>query len=757
MTPERLRQIEELYHAALELAAPQRAELLERACAADESLRREVESLLAFEPLAEDFIETPAIEAVARSLAGQEATAGLEGRRLGHYEIGPMLGEGGVGRVYLARDLQLGRQVALKFLDERLPRDGGWLRRFEREARAASALSHPNILTVYEAGSEAGMPFLATELVEGQTLRQRLASGPMPPAEALGVAIQTAEALAAAHAAGIVHRDIKPENVMLRPDGYVKVLDFGLAKLTEAFSRGLISESASGSEFSGLTAPGAVLGTARYMSPEQARGASIDPRTDIFSLGVVLYEMLAGASPFDGDTTTDVIAAILYREPPPLASASAEVPAELERLVLRALSKDPRSRYGSAAELLEHLKACARQVDPAHDSSPSDLTRVPPAAAGPGRLRARLGRLTARQRTAGVLTGLLLAGLASLAVLSAGDPPLAVGGATHRGASGVSEARRLVLMGREAWNRRTALDLRQALEYFEQAAVLAPAHAPAHAGMADCWSLLPGHGGAPPVEAAPRARRAAQRALELDGDLAEAHAALGLYLKEHEWDFAGAERELRRALELDRGHAPAHQWLAELLVTLGRPDEALASAIRAQELDPVSAIGSVQAAWVLHQAGRHDEAAERLAAALRLDPAFPGAHFLLGRVQAQRRRFAEAIAASSKALHLAGDEALLVASLGHIRAAAGDGAEARRLVGELLERARHRYVPPVAIALLHSALDEPDAAFEWLGRAYDRRDPLLPRHLHDPQLGALRADPRYAELLRRFGLAPARD
>ena len=293
MNPERYRQIGEIYHAAVAVEAQKRAAFLDDVCAGDAELRSEVESLIASHDQAADFIDAPALAVAAELLAETDADA-LIGQTIARYRIDSLLGAGGMGRVYLADDTVLGRRVALKFLPEYFTNDKNQVQRFRQEAHAASALNHPNILTVYEVGQVNGTEFMATEYVEGETLRARLRSGPFTPREALNVATQIADALVAAHEAGIVHRDIKPENVMLRHDGYVKVLDFGLAKLTENLA--IIGSLSTGSSI--RTNPGVVMGTARYMSPEQARGGEIDERTDIWSLGVVLYEMLTGRAPF---------------------------------------------------------------------------------------------------------------------------------------------------------------------------------------------------------------------------------------------------------------------------------------------------------------------------------------------------------------------------------------------------------------------------------------------------------------------------
>lgn len=281
---------------------------------------------------------------------------------LGRYEILSPLGAGGMGEVYLAKDARLNRQIALKILPENIAADRDRVRRFEREAQAASALNHPNILTVYEIGQTNGQHFIAMEFVEGETLRRRLQTAQLEIAESLDVATQIAAALNAAHRSGIVHRDIKPENVMVREDGLVKVLDFGLAKLTEKKTDVPVDTEAP-TRAQVRTMPGMVLGTARYMSPEQARGQEVDARTDIWSLGAVLYEMLAGKPPFAGETTSDTISAILSKNPAPLSAYRPDIPKELERLVGKTLRKNREERYQHIKDLLIDLKDFKQELE----------------------------------------------------------------------------------------------------------------------------------------------------------------------------------------------------------------------------------------------------------------------------------------------------------------------------------------------------------------------------------------------------------
>ncbi|HTK37414.1 MAG TPA: serine/threonine-protein kinase, partial [Pyrinomonadaceae bacterium] len=279
---------------------------------------------------------------------------------LGHYKISSLLGSGGMGEVYLATDTELDRTVAIKILPENLALDQQRLQRFVQEAKAASALNHPHILTIYEIGTMGDARFIATEFIDGETLRQRMNHG-MKLFDILEIASQIAGALAAAHAAGIVHRDIKPENIMVRRDGYAKILDFGLAKLTEIKDSTADKEAPTRAMVN--TGAGTVMGTANYMSPEQAKGVHVDARTDLWSLGAVLYEMTTGHLPFPGETPTETISLILLKEAPPLARFASDVPEELDRIVDKALTKDLDERYQTAKDMLIDLKHLKRKLE----------------------------------------------------------------------------------------------------------------------------------------------------------------------------------------------------------------------------------------------------------------------------------------------------------------------------------------------------------------------------------------------------------
>lgn len=355
MKADRWQQIEKLFHSALEYEPDRRTSFLAEACQGDDELQREVESLLAHETDAESLMEMPVLEMAAKAMAGISTAGVMIGSTFDRYQILDLLGKGGMGEVYRANDNKLQREVAIKILPADFSSDQDRIRRFEREALAVSALNHPNIITIYEIGNIDSTHFIVTELIDGLTLRRRMESGRMSVPEVLKIAAQISGALAAAHDAGIVHRDIKPENVMVRSDGLVKVLDFGLAKLK---SERLAGDGDAGSQVDAdLTGRGIVIGTVGYMSPEQVRGQAIDHRSDIFLFGVLLYEMLAGQRPFQGESAAEIMAGIANQAPAPLSGINPEISAQLELIVERCLEKKPERRFQSASDLRFALEA----------------------------------------------------------------------------------------------------------------------------------------------------------------------------------------------------------------------------------------------------------------------------------------------------------------------------------------------------------------------------------------------------------------
>lgn len=340
-------EVKEIFHESLRRdPGESRDSYLAEACGDDEGLRTEVESLITSLEEARSFLETPL---TAESDIEIGSTSLSPGRTISHYKIESLLGCGGMGEVYLATDKILKRSVALKIVPDSLSADKARIRRFEREAQAIAELNHPNILTIYEFATANNKHFIVSEYIKGETVRCRLARGPMPPLEVLDIAIQTAAALEAAHSAGIIHRDIKPENLMVRDDGLLKVLDFGLAKLTAA------PEQEFDAQMSITSQPGMILGTSNYISPEQARGREVDHRTDLFSLGVVIYEMLTGIQPFRGETAVDVVAEIIQSDPPVIEKLDGKVPKKLSALIKKLLEKKRKNRYPDAASLRADL------------------------------------------------------------------------------------------------------------------------------------------------------------------------------------------------------------------------------------------------------------------------------------------------------------------------------------------------------------------------------------------------------------------
>ncbi|MBA4123236.1 MAG: protein kinase [Acidobacteria bacterium] len=389
MKRENWQKVKAIFDSAVEVAPDNRSAFLNDACADDGELRREVETLLASSDEAESFMETPFAGEIAGLILDTPPNQLKNGQGFSHYKIVRQIGVGGMGEVYLAQDQKLDRQVAIKILNEKFSRHESNLERFIREAKAASALNHPNILVIHEIGENEAANYIVSEFIEGVTLREIIRESPMKLSEVLDIAIQIANALTTAHTAHIIHRDIKPENIMIRPDGFVKILDFGLAKLVEQKAVGFEASTVKQNQ----TAKGVILGTVNYMSPEQAKDERVDERTDIFSFGAVIYEMIAGRTPFAGDSMSETFANLINSEPPPLSRYASNVPDEMQRIIAKMLRKNKDERYQTMKGLLADLKdlrenlAFDERLEKSHSSDTENETKVLQATTGDANLQ----------------------------------------------------------------------------------------------------------------------------------------------------------------------------------------------------------------------------------------------------------------------------------------------------------------------------------------------------------------------------------
>ena len=836
---------------------------------------------------------------------------------IAHYRILRRLGKGGMGEVLLGEDTkQHGRKVALKVLPQELTKSESRVRRFKQEARAILALNHPNILTIYEIGQTADSYYIATEYIEGETLRHCLWRGPLKLDEMLGVGIQVAMALEAAHAEGIVHRDIKPENIMLRQDKFVrdrfvKVLDFGLAKLTDR------ELSTSDPEAVTIpiteTSPGTIMGTSGYMSPEQAQGESIDERSDVFSLGVVLYEMVAGQPPFKGKTDSHTRVSIIDHDPLPLTHYLPDVPRQLERIIAKALAKDRFKRYQTITDLkldLEQLR------DELHTSDTGELTRatardtqtemvtVPTISrsqvttVAESATRSSSSGVTPPARSkrwllygaAGVFGVLLLVAAAvlfasssppinSVAVLpfvnDSKDPnaeylsdgitesiinslsqlpnlkvmsrnaafrfkgsnldPVDAGRNLNVGAvltgrllklddrfvikaelikvadgsqlwgdeySGSladifsvqeevskkisqklrlrltgedeeklakrythdAEAYQFYLKGRYFWNRRNEEGFRNGIDYFKRAEEKDPTFALAFSGLADSYALLCDIGVVRPLDEMPKAKAAAEKAVDADPTLAEAYTSRAFVRLAYDWDWLGAQNDFQQALKLNPKYPTAHQWYASYLMQMGKFSLAKQEIEEAHNLDPLSPIISANSGLYSYYEHNYDDAIAKYNVTLQSDPDFWVARHYLALAYVQKGMYPEAITELRKLIKAPASgpipdqvveaECEATSSLGFVYGMAGKQAEAKAILNQLDALAKRRYVSPLYFAIVYAGLKDSDKAIEYLNQAFEARHPGLVLIRIEPMFDGLRNDERFKALIKRFEPIP---
>jgi len=740
------------------------------------------------------------------------------GKIISHYKILEKLGEGGMGVVYKAQDTKLKRTVALKFLPPELTRDPEAKERFVHEAQAAGALDHPNICTIYEIDEiEDEQMFISMAYYEGETLKKKIEREPLKIEEAIDIAVQVAQGLAKAHEQGILHRDIKPANVMITKDGLAKIVDFGLAKLAGQTK---------------ITKTGTTLGTIAYISPEQARGEEVDHRTDIWSLGVVLYEMLTGKLPFKGDYDQAVIYSILNEEPDPILESRPDVPVELNLIVKKTLAKKPDKRYHQTSEILDDLKSLqGKFVSKLKKEQSMDTERTSSIAVlpfvnmspdpeneyfGDGLAEELINALTQLKRlhvaartsafrfrgretdireigqqlnVSTILEGSvrkagnrlrITAQLINIAdgyhlwserydremediftiqdeITAAIIDQLKVRLVKKEGEPLVKrytenlEAYSLYLKGRYYWNSLTPEGWEKSFECYQKAIEIDPNYALAYVGLSIWHQSLAFWGDVPPSQAVPKSREFAQKAIELDDSISDAHNSLAVVYAAYDWNWSAADREFKRTIELDPTNALGYTNYALILTNWKRFEEALVYARRAQKLDPLSSMINTWTSMILMYAGQYEEAVEGLQQVIARDPGFWQPHLWLCFAFISGSMFEEAISAGEKAVELSGGASIAKAVLACAYFLSARSKKGEELLENLQERSQSTYVPATFFVWIYSARNDMDKAFRWLQKAAKEHDPWVCWYGISPN--ALRADdPRFDALLKKIGL-----
>ncbi len=738
-------------------------------------------------------------------------------RTISHYEILEKLGEGGMGVVYKARDIQLQRLVALKFLPPHIAEHPEEKARFIHEAQSASALNHTNVTTIYGIEESPEGMFIAMEYVEGRTLKQIIEEETLSIKKVLDIGIQMCEGIAMAHEKGVVHRDIKSDNVMVTPRGQVKIMDFGLAKLKGATK---------------ITQTGSTLGTASYMSPEQAQGEEVDQRSDIFSFAVVLYEMITGRLPFEGEHEAAVMYSIVNETPEPLARYKSDVPDELQGVVEKAMEKDRGMRYQHVDDLGADLRKLRKELEsealkeevPETERSPSiavlpfinmsadpeqeyfcdgmaeeiinalthveNLHVVARTSAFSfkgmkvdiyeigkklkvehvleGSVRKAGNRLRITAQLVKVANGYQLwsdrydremedifaiqdeIALAIVQQLRVKLVRKAQAPFVKRYTENL-EAYSLYLKGRYYWNQLTPEGWDKSLECYQEAIEVDPTYALAYAGLSIWHQSLAFWGDIPPSRAVPESQELAQKAIELDDTISDAHNSLAVGYAIYDWNWLAADREFKRTLELDPANALGWLNYAICLCTRRRFKEALDNARRAQKLDPLSSIINTWTSTISMYMGQYEESVKGLQEVIAKDPDFWQPHLWLSVTFMFRSDIKKAVSAAEKAVELSGGASIATAMLACFYSLSSRLQEADNLFRSLKDRSKHAYVPPTFFVWINLTRNEVDEAFRWLQKAAKEHDPWIWWYDLGPE--ALRADDaRFDALLKKVGL-----
>ncbi len=868
MTPERWKRVRELFDSAVDRAPHEVDEFLRTECGEDHELYSQVRHMLVAHIQTGVMDQPPAIPidtgtpVIPEGQIDERCRSALPmillpGQALSHFRIVRPLGAGGMGEVYLADDLTLDRPVAIKVLLQNAYSCPEGLQRFRREAKTTSALAHPNVAHIYEIGEAEGICFLVLEYVEGETLRHFAKSGAIELTRFLQFAIELADALAYAHARGIVHRDLKPGNIMVTLSGHAKVLDFGIAKILHNDRTEEIARDSS------LTQAGSVMGTVSYMSPEQALGREIDQRSDLFSLGTIYYEMLAGRLPFLGRNTAEIVDNIIHQKPEPLALADPELEAEFSPIVFQCIEKDQNHRYQSASELLEDLKELQRKFIVRASSARRPASRLPsnirlavyaalalmilvvfgyfylshdpkgavrvlavlPLENGTGDPKLdylargatqtlindlsrwpslRILTYAAVQNFEGKKPELKTIGKALGAqVLLTGtvterDGVLQVHADLSNAATGAeiwghdyhrnpqemvdieqeisqevfrilkprgralqrysdtpatAEAYDLYLKGRAGVAQINPASTKDAVAYLRQATLKDPTYAPAFAALSSAYIRLITFGNQPATMLLPEASLAAAKAVALDQDLAEPHANLGFVKALGDYDWDGAEKELKAAFALNPYDADSHRWYAFfVLLPQGREREAMAEIDRALDLAPDWAILTFTKGLMLFFFRHPEEAMRLLEPAVARDPNSLLLHIALGRVYQQMGRTREAMRQLNMPPYRPGGYIQQLDNLTYGWAANKDAKALAPLLAELEQRARQSYVPPYFLAKIYGVLGQNEQAYALLDQAVEDHDFQMFPIKVDPTADVLRSNPRFDSVLRKMRL-----